>query len=91
MKRFLSIFIDHFTNSFKLLIAYIIFVILGAGLLYLPISLHQFDNGAQTLKYMVRFHKSKDPKNSYFVKIKPSLISVPLDLNVDQFENGTKN
>lgn len=38
-KDFSQFFIDHFTNSFKLLIAYIIFVILGAVLLYLPISL----------------------------------------------------
>ncbi|MGL5246413.1 MAG: potassium transporter TrkG [Mycoplasmoidaceae bacterium] len=38
-KSFSQFFIDHFTNSFKLLIAYVIFVILGASLLYLPISL----------------------------------------------------
>ncbi|MGL4617297.1 MAG: potassium transporter TrkG [Mycoplasmoidaceae bacterium] len=38
-KSFSQFFIDHFTNSFKLLIAYITFVILGASLLYLPISL----------------------------------------------------
>ena len=33
----------------------------------------------------------RTPKNSIFVQIKQSLILDPLDLNVDQFENGTKN
>ena len=40
---------------------------------------------------MFRFSISKRPKNSIFVKIKLSLILDPLDFNVDQFENGTKN
>ena len=34
---------------------------------------------------------SKNPKDSIFVKIRLSLILDPLDLNVDQFENRTKN
>ena len=48
-------------------------------------------NHNQKSKYMFRFSESKKPKNSIFVKIKLSLILDPLDFNVDQFENGTKN
>ena len=56
-------------------------------------DLDQLENRAnnQKSKYIFRFSISKNHKDSIFVKIKLSLILDPLDLNVDQFENGTKN
>ena len=61
--------------------------------LILDLDLGQLENWAnnQKSKYIFRFSISKNPKVSIFVKIKLSLILDPLDLNVDQFENGTKN
>ena len=55
--------------------------------------LDQLKNWAhnQKSKYMFRFSISKNPKNLIFVKINLTLILDPLDLNIDQFENGTKN
>ena len=61
--------------------------------LILDHDLDQLENWAnnQNSKYIFRFSISKNPKNSIFVKIKLSLILDHLNLNVDQFENGTKN
>ena len=69
-----------------------VFVEIKQGLILDP-NLDQLENWAnnQKSKYMFRFSISKKPKNSIFVKIKLSLILDPLDLNVDQFENGTKS
>ena len=63
------------------------------NIIILDPDLNQLENWAhnQKSKYMFRFSISKKPKNSIFVKIKLSLILDPLDFNVDQFENGTKN
>ena len=56
-------------------------------------DLDQLENWAnnQESKYIFRFSISKNLTHSFFVKIKLSLILDPLDLNVDQFENGTKS
>ena len=56
-------------------------------------DLDQLDNWANNhvSKYILRVCISKHLTGSFFVKTKLSLILGPLDLNVDQFENGTKN
>ena len=61
--------------------------------LILDPDLDQLENWAnnQKSKYIFRFSISKNPKNSIFVKSKLNLVLDPLDLNVNQFENGTKN
>ena len=62
-------------------------------ILILDPDLDQLQNWAHNKKSknMFKFNISKNPKNSIFVIIKLSLILDTLDLNVDQFENRTKN
>ena len=71
----------------------IIQFLMKSNSLILDPDLDQFENWAnnQKSKYILRFSISKNPQDSIFVRIKLSLILDPLDLNVDQFENGTKN
>ena len=56
-------------------------------------DLDQLENWANNQQYrsIFRFSISKNPTDSFSVKIKLSLILDPLDLNVDQFENRTKS
>ena len=72
---------------------YSIFVEIKQSLILFEPDLDQHENWAHNKKskYMFRFSISKNPKNSIFATIKLNLILDPLDLNIDQFENRTKN